>query len=99
APETIRAFIVAQRHPALTHYALNRLAGVLPRLSTAPRLANSSRRPTLLLAAALALALVAPIAALTTLGLLSTLFFVNCSFWKLATAFRRLRPFRLEPIF
>jgi cellulose synthase/poly-beta-1,6-N-acetylglucosamine synthase-like glycosyltransferase len=99
APETIRAFIVAQRHPALTHYALNRLAGVLPRLSTAPRLANNSRRPTLLLAAALALALVAPIAALTTLGLLSTLFFVNCSFWKLATAFRRLRPFRLEPIF
>jgi len=24
---------------------------------------------------------------------------VNCSFWKLAAAFRHLRPLRLEPIF
>jgi len=52
-PETIRAFIAAHRHPALTHYALNRLAGVLPRLSARPR--RHARRPALLLAAALAL--------------------------------------------
>lgn len=99
APETIRAFIVAHRHPALAHYALNRLARVLPRLSAGPRLVRGRRRPALLIAAALALILIAPVAALTALGLFSTLFFLNCSFWKLALAFQPFRPFRVEPIF
>ena len=36
---------------------------------------------------------------LTALGLCCTLFFLNCSFWKLASAFGRRRQLRLEPIF
>ncbi len=98
APETIRAFIVARRHAALTHYALNRLAGVLPRLSAGRQSAKGASGPAALLAAVLALCILAPVAALTALGLLLTLFFVNCSVWKLAAAFRRFRPLRLEPI-
>jgi cellulose synthase/poly-beta-1,6-N-acetylglucosamine synthase-like glycosyltransferase len=35
---------------------------------------------------------------LMAVGFLSTLFFLNCSFWKLSAAFRRLHPPRLEPI-
>ena len=99
APETIRAVIVARRHAALRHYALNRLAGVLPRLSAGRSLAPGASGSTALLAAALAVTMIAPVAALTALGLFSTLFFVNCSVWKLAAAFRRLRPLRLEPMF
>ncbi len=99
APETIRAFIVARRHGALTHYALNRLAGVLPRLSAGRQSAKGVSGPSALVAAALAVTLLTPVAALTTLGLFCTLFFVNCSVWKLAAAFGRLRKFRLEPIF
>jgi hypothetical protein len=97
-PEAIRAFVVAHRHRALTHYAVHRLARVLPRHSAGPRISPGASGPAPLFAAALALALLAPVAALTLVGLYSTLF-VNCSFWKLASAFRRLRPLRLEPIF
>jgi hypothetical protein len=99
-PETIRAFLVAARHGALIHYAVNRLARVLPPLS-ARRLphAKGASGTTALVAAALALALLSPVTAAKALALLSTLFFVNCSFWKLAAALRRVRPLRLEPVF
>ena len=99
APETIRAFIVARRHPALIHYALNRLAGVLPRLSAGRALAPRSGGPHPLVAALLAVGMVAPVLGLTALGLCCTLFFLNCSFWKLASAFGRRRQLRMEPIF
>jgi hypothetical protein len=97
-PETIRAFIVRHRHPALTHYAVNRLSGVLPRLSAGRHLApGASGTP--LVAAVLAVGLLAPVVTLTVLGFLLTLYFVNCSVWKLASVFRAVRPRRLEPIF
>ena len=99
-PETIRAFLVAHRHGALTHYAVNRLAQVMPPLSARrlPR-GKGASGTTALVAATLALALLAPVAAAQSLALLSTLFFVNCSIWKLAAALRRVRPLRLEPVF
>ncbi|MGH6926044.1 MAG: glycosyltransferase [Propylenella sp.] len=98
-PETIRAFIVANRHAALTHYAVNRLARVLPPLSAQSlREARGARGATALVAAVLALAVLAPIATLKALALLGTAFFFNCSFWKLAAAFRRARPMRVEPV-
>lgn len=99
-PRTIRAFIVANRHRALTHYAVNRLAHRLPPLSArdVPS-ANGVGGPTALLAAALALGQLAPFAALQALLLLAMLFFVNCSVWKLAAAFTRLKPLRVEPGF
>ncbi len=100
APETIRAFLVAHRHGALMHYAVNRLAHVLPPLSSRRQ---SSRRgasgPVALAAALLALALLAPVAAAKAFALLGTLFFLNCSYWKLAAALRRVRPLRVEPVF
>lgn len=98
SPETIRAFIAARRHPALSHYAVNRLASVLPRLSAGRQGGRGASGPVALLAATLAFLLVAPVTALTTIGIFSTLFFVNCSVWKLAAAFRRLRALRLEPV-
>jgi hypothetical protein len=97
SPETIRGFIVAHRHSVLIHYAVNRLARVMPRLSSSRR-AKGARGPMALLASVLAIGLVAPLAALAGIGLLATLFFLNCSMWKLATAFRRWRPLRLEPL-
>jgi len=99
APETIRGFIASQRRAALSHYALNRLAGVLPRFSAGRHLPSSVERGTLLVAAVLALALVAPLMMVTALGFGLTLFFVNCSLWKLAVALRPLRQLRLEPRF
>lgn len=98
APETIRAFLVARRHTALTHYALNRLPHVLPRLSARRLGIERMRGPATLAAACLAMALVAPIASLTFLGIVSTLFFFNCCVWKAVAAFRRHRPLRVEPV-
>ena len=97
-PETIRAFNVARRHRALSRYALSRLAGVLPRLSSGRQYERGARGPVALIAATLAIFILAPLATVTAMMVLSSLFFVNCSFWKLATAFRRLRPLRLEPL-
>jgi glycosyltransferase XagB len=97
-PETIRAFNVARRHTALSRYALNRLAGVLPRLSSGQVYAKGMRGPMALVAAALGILFLAPFTTIFAMMVLSSLFFVNCSFWKLATAFRRLRPLKLEPL-
>ncbi len=98
APEAIRAFIVARRHKVLAHYAVNRLARVMPGLSASRHVATGASGPVALLAAALAIALVAPTAATTAFGLLFTLFFLNCSLWKLRAAFHRRRTLRLEPV-
>jgi hypothetical protein len=97
-PETIRAFNAARRHRALSHYALNRLAGVLPRLSSGRQYAKGMRGPMAFVAATLAIVLLAPFAMIFAIMVLSSLFFLNCSFWKLATSFRRLRPLKLEPL-
>ncbi len=97
-PEAIRALIVAHRHPTLTHYAVNRLAHVLPPLSSAQRGPAGARGHKALVAAVLAIGLVAPLATFKAVAFLATLFFLNCSFWKLAAAFRRLRPLRVEPL-
>ncbi len=97
-PDAIRSLIATHRHPALTHYAVNRLARALPQLSC------GSERPTgisghkALVAALIALLLVAPTATLDAIWLLFTLFFLNCSYWKLAAASRRTRPLRVEPV-
>jgi cellulose synthase/poly-beta-1,6-N-acetylglucosamine synthase-like glycosyltransferase len=98
-PDAIRAFLVAQRHTALTHYAVNRLARVLPRIS-ASRLgqARGASGPIALVAAALALALLSPATAVKAAGLLATAFFFNCSLWRMAAALRRARGLRLEPV-
>jgi len=97
-PETIRAFLVAKRHQALTHYAVNRLARVLPPLSAhrPPAGASGARA---LAAAVLALVLLAPGLTLHALALTCTLFFINCSVFKIAAALRRTRPLRVEPMF
>jgi cellulose synthase/poly-beta-1,6-N-acetylglucosamine synthase-like glycosyltransferase len=99
APEMMRAFIVAARYAALAHYAVTRLARVLPRLSAKSRWSlRIARGPTALVAAVLALSLLAPVATVKAAGLLGTLFFLNCSIWKLTAAFGRQRPLRLEAV-
>ncbi len=99
APETIRGFLLARRKTALTHYAVNRLAQVMPRFSARDLGAEEAMRGrATLLAAALALVMLAPAAATQTLLFLGTMFFFNCSFWKLAAAFSPLRPLRLEAV-
>ncbi len=98
-PETIRAFLVAESHATLTHYAVNRLARVLPPLSAwRRRRAKGASGTTALVAAVLALALLSPVAAVKTLALLSTLFFFNCSVWKMSAALKRVRAIRVEPL-
>ncbi len=97
-PEAIRALIASGRHAALTHYAVNRLARVLPALSSGRERPSGIRGHNALAAALLALALVAPLTTLNAVWLLFTLFFLNCSYWKLAAAFRRVRPLRVEPL-
>jgi cellulose synthase/poly-beta-1,6-N-acetylglucosamine synthase-like glycosyltransferase len=98
-PETIRDFLTARRHAALTHYAVNRLSSVLPRLSVR-RLGTGQGAggPTLLAGAAVALSLLAPATALCAFGYGLTAFIANCAVWKLAAAFRRPPPLRLEPV-
>ena len=99
SPETIRAFLVARRHTALTHYAVNRLARALPRLSVRGLLEEDRiRGAKTLLAACLGMSLVAPGPTLTVLGIVSTLFFCNCCLWKSVAAFHRPRPLRLEAV-
>lgn len=99
APETIRALLAARRSAALTHYAVNRLARTMPRLSARSLGGGAALRgPTTLLAAVLALGLLAPAASLQALLLVGTAFFFNCSYWKLAAAFTRARPLRLEAL-
>jgi hypothetical protein len=87
SPETIGEFIAKHRHPALSHYAVNRLSRVIPRLSARwlgrARSVSGSRA---LVAAALALILVAPAVMLKAFGILTTAFFLNCGLWKLAAA-------------
>ena len=99
APATIRAFLVANRHAALTHYAVNRLARVLPPLSARNlRQARGANGTIALVAAAMALALLSPVIVAKALALLCTLFFFNCSVWKMSAALRRVRPLRVEPV-
>lgn len=99
APETIRGFLLARRKTALSHYAVNRLAQVMPRFSARDFGAEEAMRGrATLLAAALALLLLAPAAAVQTLLFLATLFFFNCSFWKLTAALRPVHPLRLEAV-
>ncbi len=97
-PDAIRGLIATRRHQALTHYAVNRLARALPQLSSGCERPAGIRGHKALGAALVALALVAPLATLDTIWLLFTLFFLNCSYWKLAAAFRRTRALRLEPV-
>ncbi len=96
-PETIRAFLVANRHAALSRYAIGRLARVQPSLS-ASRIGKGARGRMLLVAAALGLTQLAPLIALEAMALGAWLFFVNCSIWRLAAAFHRARPPRVEPV-
>jgi cellulose synthase/poly-beta-1,6-N-acetylglucosamine synthase-like glycosyltransferase len=98
APETIRSFLASHRHPALTHYAVNRLVRVLPHLSSGRARQRGVAGHKALAAAFIALALVAPVTALNAIWLLLTLFFLNCSYWKLLAAFRRVRALRVEPV-
>ena len=97
-PQTIRAFLVAHRHAALTHYAVNRLSHVLPRLSARRlRRRRGAEGPTALVAALLALLVLAPLTTVKALALASTLFFVNCAVWKTAAALWRARPLCVAP--
>ena len=99
APESIRAFLVAHRHSALTHYAVNRLARVLPRLSARHLLRPQPvQGPMTLAAACVAMGLLATTSALNAITLALTVFFVNCGAWKTMAALRRPRPLRLEPV-
>jgi cellulose synthase/poly-beta-1,6-N-acetylglucosamine synthase-like glycosyltransferase len=85
SPETLRAFLAARRHRALRHYAINRLAMALPRLS-ARRLIEPRGRPPALLAALLAAFLLGPETTTGIAGLFLSMFFLNCCAWKLAAA-------------
>ena len=76
----------------------DRLAGVLPRLSSGRQYEKGAHGPVALIAATFAILILAPLTTIFAMMVLSSLFFLNCSFWKLATAFRRLRPLRLEPL-
>ena len=98
APETIRAFLLERRHTALTHYAVNRLSHVLPRLSARRLRAVEPEGAVALLGALSGLCLLAPGSALFGLGTLLTLFFCNCAFWKAAAAVSRPAPLRLEAV-
>jgi hypothetical protein len=99
APETIREFLVARRHTALTHYAVNRLSRVLPRLSVRRLgIGRGASGPTLLAGAAIALSFLAPSASLLGFGFVLTAFFANCAAWKLAAAFCRPPLLRLQPV-
>lgn len=99
APETIRAFIVARRHRTLTHYAVNRLATVLPPLSSGRQARRrGASGPTALFAALIATGLCAPLFAFAAASVLCTLCFFNCSAWKAAAALHRGRPMRVEPV-
>ncbi len=100
-PETIRAFLVAKRHAALSRYAIGRLARVQPSLS-ARRIGKGAshgvRGRMLLVAAALGLAQLDVSVALQAMALVTTLFFFNCSIWRLAAALHRACPPRIKPI-
>jgi cellulose synthase/poly-beta-1,6-N-acetylglucosamine synthase-like glycosyltransferase len=99
SPETIRRLLLAERRTALTHYAVTRLSRCLPRLSArATGAATGAPGPMALAAAALGLFQLAPELAWSGAGLLFSLFFLNCSVWKLATAFRRPPLLRLQPV-
>jgi hypothetical protein len=99
APETIREFLVDRRKRALSRYAVERLARVLPRFS-ARNVAGGrgARGPLALLAALLGAALLAPEAFLSMIAVLATLFFFNCALWRVAAASRELHHLRLEAI-
>jgi cellulose synthase/poly-beta-1,6-N-acetylglucosamine synthase-like glycosyltransferase len=99
APETIRALLVNQRHTALSHYAINRLAHVLPRFS-ARRLGLGT--PKTFASVALGVVMVAPLevthAVAALLGIMLTVLFLNCGIWKLAVALARPARLRLEAV-
>ncbi len=97
-PEAIRTLIASRRYPALVHYAVHRLVRVLPRLSSGSERWKGVHGHRKLAAALLGLAFVAPLATVDGVWLLITLFFLNCNFWRLAAAFRRARPLRVEPV-
>ncbi|HWT31125.1 MAG TPA: glycosyltransferase, partial [Propylenella sp.] len=99
APETIRAFLAARRHAALTDHAINRLSRSLPPLSARQvALRPEPRGPVMLIAALLGFFLLAPTAGITAVGAFFTLFFLNCAVWRSAAALSRPRPLRLEPL-
>jgi len=98
APETIRALLSTRRRATLSHYAVNRLVRIMPLLSSARARQRGASGHKALVAALIAFALVAPLTAFTALWVLLALFFLNCSYWKLAAAFRRVRPLRVEPL-
>jgi cellulose synthase/poly-beta-1,6-N-acetylglucosamine synthase-like glycosyltransferase len=97
-PDALRALIANGRRAALSHYAINRLARVLPALSTGRARPAGLWGHRTLVAALIAFGLAAPIATVNAIWLSFTLFFLNCSYWKLRAAFRRLRPPRVEPL-
>jgi hypothetical protein len=95
-PEAIRAFLAARRHRSLTHYAVNRLATVLPQLS-AQRTGDHVGGPTASLVAAMfACVLLAPVESLLSLGLMLSFFFTNCGIWRMAAALHRSEAPKLE---
>jgi hypothetical protein len=95
-PEAIRAFLAARRHRSLAHYAVNRLATVLPQLS-AQRTGDHVGGPTASLVAAIfACVLLAPVESLLFLGLLLSAFFTNCGIWRMAAALHHSETPKLE---
>lgn len=99
SPRTIRTALVTREHEALAIRSVRRLAAELPPLSAQHLGRRRGAEGTVALsAAALAMALVAPAATFATAALLLTLFFYNCAVWKLAAAFGRQRPLRLERV-
>lgn len=98
-PEAIRAFLVAHRHATLSHYAVRRLAHVLPSLSAAGQCRGRGlSNVQLLVAVGAALSLLAPATAAQVAPFLLTLFFLNCSIWKLVSSLSRPPRLRLEAI-
>jgi hypothetical protein len=97
-PETIRALLALKVRSALRAHAASRLASKLPMLSSRKRVGSGLKGLALLGAALLALILLAPAWTYSVAGLACSLFFVNCSAWKIAAAFRRPRTLRLEPV-
>jgi hypothetical protein len=97
-PEAIRAFLAARRHRALSHYAVHRLATMLPRFSARRLAARRSASPPSRTAAILALLLLAPSHGVMLATLALSLFFLNCGLWRMAAALHRPTPLRLAPL-
>lgn len=98
-PETIRAMLVSRRQAALNHYAVNRLARVLPSLSASRLGAGRGRQASVnLFCAGLGLCLADPFDVAVPALLICTIFFSNCAAWKIAAAFSVPKSPRLQPL-